>query len=267
MAEPLTWHAASAAEDLLFEGLFDALACIGDSKPRDAAIIGGVMVELLIRERALPMSRATKDVDLGIHVLELRRVPLVAELEKRQYERREGHLFLKQSGLPDGYSRIDVLVPSYKSRQSQERQIGEITTIEVGMLSEALETATYKVVRLATTSGTKTELRVPLPNPLAALTLKLSGWAARRADKDAFDIWRCLEVCGHDGMQVTSWKAFSSLRCCAERLRAASFAMLDADGVAAAVRYARLRGDAAQRRAARIVVLGNRLFGTDMSNA
>lgn len=88
--------------------------------------------------------------------------------------RREGHIFVKESTDPVGQSSIDVLVPAYTSRQSKERRIGEIVTIEVGMLAEALRTASPKDVRLVSTSGVQTDVRVPLPHPLAALTLKLS---------------------------------------------------------------------------------------------
>lgn len=80
MAEPLKWQAASAAEDLLFGGLIDALASLEASGAGDATILGGVMVELLVRERTLKMPRGTKDVDVGLHVVSLQNAPLAKEL-------------------------------------------------------------------------------------------------------------------------------------------------------------------------------------------
>ncbi len=154
-----------------------------------------------------------------------------------------------------------MLVPAYTSRQSGEKQIGDIVTIEVGMLAEALATAVHTSVRLVPTAGKAIELRVPLPHPLAALTLKLSSWTARRATKDAFDVWRCLEICAHDQLSTESWTDAQTLRAFASQARRADFARLDGDGIVAAVGYTGSTGDNATRDAARIVALGDRLFG------
>jgi hypothetical protein len=268
MAEPLTWQSSSAAEDLLFRALCDALAALEASgaDPHAVVIIGGVMVELLVRDRTMQMSRATKDVDLGIHVLELSRVPLVSELESRDYERRHGHMFVKPSAAPAGESSIDVLVPAYTTKQSRSREVGVVVTIEVGMLAEAIATATDHAVRLVETNGAQTDVVVPVPHPLAALALKLSAWEARRARKDALDVWRCLEVCAHDRLDKTSWPALPDLRTSAERTWRRAFGTLTSEGVVAAVSYASLTGDAATRRAARMVFLGNAIFGKSDTN-
>ncbi len=83
MAEPLTWVSTSRAEDLLFVGLVDALDSLGAVAAQHAAIVGGVMVEVLVRERALKMHRATRDIDIGIHVATLRSLSLGSVLEAR----------------------------------------------------------------------------------------------------------------------------------------------------------------------------------------
>lgn len=262
MAEPLIWKSASAAEDLLFVGLADALASVEAAGAREAAIIGGVMVEILVRERSLSIPRTTKDVDLGIHVVELQRAPVIAELEDRNYERREGHIFVRQCEEPPGLSSIDVLVPAYTSRQSRERRVGNLVTIEVGMLSEALATATQRAVRLVSTTATETDLQVPIPHPLAALALKLSAWEARRESKDAFDVWRCLEICAHDRLDASNWSSFPQLRDFADRAWQSHFGGLQSSGIVAALAYSQLEGDPATHRAARTVALGTRLFGS-----
>jgi hypothetical protein len=259
VAEPLIWVATSSAEDLLFTGLVDALASLDTIEPRDAAIIGGVMVDILARERSLRMSRVTKDVDVGVHVAVLRSLHLAADLEARDYRRSEGHVFVKRSPDLAGASTIDILVPAYTSRQSRQKQVDDIVTIEVGMLAEALVTATRTDVRLVMTSGEQSDLRVPLPHPLAALTLKLGSWTARRASKDAFDVWRCLEVCARDRLGVADWEEMAALRAFASDAWV-TFDQLESHGTQAAVGYAGLTGDDATRRAARIVALGRHLF-------
>jgi hypothetical protein len=124
---------------------------------------------------------------------------LVEELEARNYSQQRGHLFVKEAGASSGSAIVDILVPAYRSRQSKQRTVGGLVTIEVAMLAEAIATAESVPVHLIDRSGATFDLDVPLPHPLAALALKFSAWDARQADKDAFDVWRCLEACRYDG--------------------------------------------------------------------
>jgi hypothetical protein len=206
------------------------------------------MVELHVRRATLAMPRATTDVDVGVHKRDLQDGRIVAELHRRNYERSAGHIFRRAGGDSVGVPSVDILVPAYLTRQSREVTIGVITTIEVGMLSEAITSVVPTPVEVVTTDGASRNLVVPLPSLERALDLKLGAWDARRATKDAYDVWRCLEA-----LARTTAASSSPVAGC--EIDHPDFVGIDGAGVHAAVAYQGLSGDAAIQAAARIVSL------------
>ena len=55
------------------------------------------------------------------------------------------------------------------------------------------------------TTGEELTMNVLLPNPLAALCLKLLAFNSRSAAKDALDTWRMLEVARTAGIGHGDW--------------------------------------------------------------
>lgn len=93
-----------------------------------------------------------------------------------------------------------MLVPTYTSRSGKRRQVGEILTFRTPGLAELLRSDPL-LVRLEVDfgDGDTRETLLALPDERGALFIKVLTWDSRRrqrdAGKDAFDIWRCLEMC------------------------------------------------------------------------
>jgi hypothetical protein len=75
-------------------------------------------------------------------------------------------------------------------------RVGErITTIEVPRSADALNHAPVVIdVQLIRLGGEVLDARLLIRDEATALGLKAFAWAERRADRDAVDLWRCLEV-------------------------------------------------------------------------
>ena len=74
-------------------------------------------------------------------------------------------------------------------------RIGDIVTTEVPGLAEALRRPGVSVeIDIALTDGASIAAKVVIPDPAATLGLKAWARVVRNEDRDAEDLWRCLEI-------------------------------------------------------------------------
>lgn len=201
----LSFKADSLAADAALVALIDlgsALASVAVSLDR-TRVIGGQMVWMHVSRLQLGsrFSRQSLDTDVGFHVVTLRGIDISQALADLGYTRREGHRFAKPLPAFDD-SRvpreaiIDVLIPSVTSRSGRTRRVGDIVSFETPGLADALNRTGLEVTILAThLDGQQRQTQLMLPDEFGALGLKVEAWWSRRANKDAIDVWRCLEIC------------------------------------------------------------------------
>ncbi len=202
--EQLDLTCASAAEHLGFVALADVAAATARS---DCRVIGGQMTTLHVLRWRLDLTRVTQDVDLGVTPLVAQSTDLTDELKRLGYMRSGGNRFEKpvdEIPAADGERRavVDVLVPATRSRARHNRKFGEhLVTTEVPGLAAAFRRQPVNV-HLAVTllNGSKLSFPVCLPDEVAALTLRIMARTVRREDRDAFDVWRALEICASAGI-------------------------------------------------------------------
>lgn len=193
--------ATSIAEELGFVALADIAAVAGD-EPRHR-IIGGHMVFLHVLRWRLSLFRETADADLGVVPAAVRTPELNERLHSLGYRRIAGNRFGRSvDGLPSiagsaPEAIIDVLVPSYTDRPRSSVSFGEhLATTEVPGLALALQRPAVDVpitIRRSHSHALRTTARIP--DEVSALALKVLARTVRNDDKDAVDVWRCLEVC------------------------------------------------------------------------
>jgi hypothetical protein len=196
--------ATSAADDAAFVALQDVAALLGRPEYDHALLIGGHMVSLHARRWGLPLFRETQDADLGVPQLALNSSEIRPHMEALGYVRVRANRFAKRmpddpTGSSDGASNleaiIDILVPALTNHARKNVTVGDVTTIEVPGLAEALnQTPVVLLVNLRRRSGAMSQVSLRIPCAPAALVLKALAWDARRERKDAIDVWRCLEV-------------------------------------------------------------------------
>jgi hypothetical protein len=89
---------------------------------------------------------------------------------------------------------VDSLVPSYRTRLRQAVRHGSTNTVEVCGLAEALRRPLVRAVGEVTlTDAYVVQLDVLQPDFASLLGLKLHARRVRDADRDAVDLWTCLE--------------------------------------------------------------------------
>jgi hypothetical protein len=166
-------------------------------------LIGGVTV-LLHQQRLavdLPL-RATGDADFGVPPYLLREADLVTAIEARGYDKVAGNRWERRIDAARTAA-VDLLIPTYRSRARDTVKVGDVVTTEVPGLAEALRRPGVETaVEIVLTDGTALSATVMIPD--AAATLALKAWArtVRREDRDAEDLWRCLEIALVDGVTV-----------------------------------------------------------------
>jgi len=198
-SDELELVATSVADDAGFVALCDLSGLLGSAEFAKGLLIGGHMVSLHARRWGLDFYRETQDADLGVPQLALNATEIGPKLEALKYERVRPNRFAKQlSGYeedPKPEAIIDILVPAVTSRARKNVQVGDVVTIEVPGLAEALNRPPITVsLRLTRRNGDILSASVMIPDERSALTLKAMAWEVRRADKDAVDVWRCLEI-------------------------------------------------------------------------
>jgi hypothetical protein len=102
---------------------------------------------------------------------------------------------------------IDLLVPAYTSRARDTFEVGTVVTTEVPGLAEAFRRPGMSLdVALRLQDGTSVTTSVLVPDAVGMLALKSRVRAVRDEERDALDIWRCLEVAAADGVTPTAFE-------------------------------------------------------------
>ena len=249
----------SAAMDGGFTGIADvsaALAAIGATT--GWRVIGGVAVMLHQQRLALDLPiRSTADADLGVVRQLLRDEGLVAQVESAGYVRVGGNRWERPID-KRRTAAVDVLVPAYRSRARDTVRVGGIVTTEVPGLAEALRRPGVEVgVSFVLTDGTALAASVVLPDAVSMLALKARVRTVRREERDAEDLWRCLEIAAADGVTPDDFASDKPLGAVADLVRRD----LSPGGQTVAALSAGLQPDAAARRRTRLRALVAEVVG------
>jgi hypothetical protein len=230
----------SPAADGGYLALADAAAAM-KSAGTDYRIIGGHMTAAHAARAGLSSQFASadedlNDVDLALDHLDLAGIDIVGALGGLGYVKTGGNRFTRS---PDRTERIiDVLTPSGTSRVRHNRQAGQLVVDEIPGLRYALSRLPVQMdLSARLTSGDVLDMTVRFPDAVAALCLKAAAYASRHARRDAFDVWRLLEVLHADGMNAADWPDTSTPREAAAILRR-DFLAPGANGVKAAANSA-----------------------------
>ncbi len=167
----------------------------------DYRLIGGVAVLLHIQRLGLDLPlRATGDADFGVPPHLLKEPALVPAIEALGYRKVAGNRWERR--IDDRrVAAVDLLIPAYTSRPRQTKRVGEIVTTEVPGLAVALRRSGIAIdAKLQLTNGQVREATIMLPDALATLVLKALVRTVRDEERDAQDLWRCLEIANADGV-------------------------------------------------------------------
>ena len=204
MTEPLTLASLSAAMD----GGLTAIAEVSDALARNgmaaqSRLIGGVTVLLHQLRLGLDLPlRATADADYGLTPYLLQHRTLISALEDVGYTKVFGNRWERPLDATR-VAAVDLLVPTYRSRARDTVHVGNIVTTEVPGLAEALRRPGIDVdIDMVLTDGSTIGATVLVPD--AASTLGLKAWVrtVRSEDRDAEDLWRCLEIALAEGVNA-----------------------------------------------------------------
>ena len=238
----VTLYARSFAEEACFSALADLHQVL--QRTPQARVIGGMMVTLHTHRWQLPdqVERLTLDNDLGVASRVIVEGSILEDLARAGYTETSGGRYQRavttlsaDEGQPQPTAIIDVLVPTYTSRARKNIKVGKIYTTEVLGLAEALQEGGVSVaVSLRGKSGWTSDIAVTIPSEPFALLLKAMAWNERMLDKDAFDIWRMLEVCSAADakMNPTVWQD-------AEKILQQAFAREDGQAMVGVQKIAR----------------------------
>jgi hypothetical protein len=177
----------------------DAMSAVGASD--DYRLIGGVAVLLHVQRLGLDLPlRVTGDADFGVPPHLLRDHELVAAIEALGYTKVAGNRWERPID-ERRVASVDLLIPAYTSRARQTRRVGDVVTTEVPGLAAALRRPPLAVpARFRLTNGEVRKATIALPDALGILTLKALVRTVRHEDRDAQDLWRCLEVAAAEGV-------------------------------------------------------------------
>lgn len=206
-AEPLTWislKATSVADDLGFVALTDLAKALESEEEVSYRIIGGHMVMVLAARWGLggDLYRVTLDADLGAPPVVVRDLTIVERLIELGYTKVAGDRFTRPiDDVPAGDGSetreavIDILLPSYTSRPSKNKKVGDLTATEAMGLASALQrTPVATELEFLRLNGESVEMVLLFPDEASALVLKAFATSARDKPTDHTDIWRCLEI-------------------------------------------------------------------------
>ena len=191
-AEPLRLVSTSKASDGSFIAISEIGALLAGAPHR---LIGGVAVVLHQHRLGIEHPiRATADADFGVPPYALKDDSLVESVASIGYERSSGNRW--ERALPgERTATVDLLVPSYRTRLRQEVTHGSTNTVEVGGLAEALRRpGVHVAAKVALTDHDVIDIDVLLPDLASLLGLKLHARRVRQVDRDAIDLWTCLEL-------------------------------------------------------------------------
>ena len=172
----------------------------------DYRVVGGIAVMLHVLRTGVDIPiRSTGDADYGVPPRVLTEGKLVREIERRGYAKTEGNRWERQID-DERTAAVDLLIPAYTSRARSSRQVGEVNTTEVPGLAEAFLAEPCAVdAEFILTSGEHLSARVLLPDSKSMIRLKTGARRVRNEDRDATDLWRCLEVANADGVTAADF--------------------------------------------------------------
>jgi hypothetical protein len=251
----------SAAMDGGFTAMADisrALTSVGAAE--NYRLIGGVSVLLHVQRLgvAVPL-RATGDADFGTPPYVLRRPELLEGIEARGYEKVRGNRWQRHID-ERRVATVDLLIPSYTTRIRDTVRVGGVVTTEVPGLAEALRRPGVTVeADLLLTDGTVLDATVVLPDPIGALALKAGARTVRDEERDASDLWRCLEIAAADGVVPSALDADDAV----SWLRGALWRELGPDGRSLPALANGLQPDAAARARTRVRALLAEVIGPE----
>lgn len=167
----------------------------------DYRLIGGVSVLLHVQRLGLDLPlRATGDADFGVPLHLLRKPGLVPAIEARGYHKIAGNRWERTID-NRRVATVDLLVPAYTSRARNTKRVGQAVTTEVPGLAVALHRPGIAVdAELRLTNNDVRKTTIVLPDALATLILKARARTVRDEERDAQDLWRCLEVAAADAV-------------------------------------------------------------------
>lgn len=185
-AEPLdrlVLRASSVADDLGFVALADLATILESGEETAYRIIGGQMVMVLAARWRLgaELYRVTLDADVGTPPFVVSDHRLVERLVDLGYKQVAGDRFARAvDDIPAGgeddmrNAVIDVLLPAYGSRPSENKKVGELVANEVLGLAAALQrppvTMELELLRL---NGDALGITLSFPDEASALVLNL----------------------------------------------------------------------------------------------
>lgn len=230
----------------------------------DYRLIGGVAVILHVQRLGLDLPlRATADADFGVPPHALRDPRLVSEIEALGYRKRGGNRWERPLG-DRGVAAVDLLIPAYRSRARDTVRIGRIVTTEVPGLAIAFVRPGVRLeIQLLTSAGDALTSSVVVPDAVGMLALKARARTIRSDDRDAEDLWRCLEVAAADGVIPDAFDTDASL----QSIRKLLHEELGREGRSLAALTAGLSDDARARRRTRVRALLNEVVGTTSRRA
>ena len=172
----------------------------------DYRIIGGMAVMLhVLRTGADVPVRTTADADYGVLPKVLLQSDLVSRIEARGYGKTSGCRWERPID-DDRTAVVDLLVPAYTSRARASKQYGSVNTTEVVGLAEAFQADPYVVnAAFILSTNRRLDVQVVLPDSKSLLLIKAGARAARHEDRDATDLWRCLEIANADGVTAADY--------------------------------------------------------------
>lgn len=182
----------SAATDGGYTAIHDVGAFLD---PDNHRLIGGIAVMLHQYRLGLDHPiRATSDADFGIPPYLLKDDSLIDRIASLGYEKIAGNRW--QRKIDDTRTAtVDLLVPSYVTRQKSNVKHGSTRTTEVGGLAVALKRPPVRVTaEVRRPDDTTLALNVLIPDAASMLSLKLHARTRRDEPRDAIDVWTCMEV-------------------------------------------------------------------------
>jgi hypothetical protein len=264
-AEELSLVAASAAESLGFVALADVAQVLAAVDDRRGRLIGGHMVSLHCKRWSVAddLARATLDADVGIGPPLIAGLPAIAEhLTQLGYLRTAGSTFKRpvpELG-PGSHAEIDLLIPAMRTRARTRKRVGDFETTEVPGLAEAQQRdGVALALRMKLLGGGTLTADLLLPDEADALVIKALAWGARRAGKDAVDMWRCLEVALAAEVEPRRFSRGDG-KAARDEL-STSFAGASSAGIEAIRAYRKLSREEATRVATRVAALRERVCG------
>jgi len=272
--EPLnriSLRATSLADDLGFVALADLARVL---KPHDEVsyrVIGGQMVMVLAARWGLgaELYRVTLDADLGTPPVVVRDHTLFERLAEFGYKQVAGDRFARpvddipardETDIPTAV--IDILLPAYTSRPSQNKQAGDVVATEALGLAAALQRPPLAIeLELQRLNGELLDIVLFFPDEAGALVLKAFATRARHKTTDHTDVWRCLEIARAAGVTTEAFTDSDEMSEGADLVRSL-FSDRHGPGMSAMSEDQGLSETTADQRYTRIRALINEILGS-----